>query len=71
MIAKLKSVDLEILGKEEWSRVDTWISLGRGNKIDFTYGWREGGMRERRSIERGRREERRTFKKKRLKSGYT
>lgn len=31
MIAKLQPIDLESWGKQEWSRGDTWISLGRGN----------------------------------------
>lgn len=36
MITNLQSIDPEKLNKEEWSRGDTWISLGRKNRIKVT-----------------------------------
>ena len=35
MITKLQSIDPERLSKEVGSRGHAWISLGRGNRIDF------------------------------------
>lgn len=37
----LQTIDLERLSNKEGSRKYTWISLGRGNRIDFRgeLGW--------------------------------
>lgn len=40
MIIELQSVDPQMLGIEERSRRDAWISLGRENRIDFMFGLR-------------------------------
>lgn len=50
----LLSTDLEKLNNKEVSGVDAWISLGKGNRIDFCgwmgmetggIGWRKEGQR--------------------------
>ena len=45
MITKLQSIDHKRLGTEEGTWGDTWISLGRGNRIDFMIesGWDTNG----------------------------
>lgn len=45
MIIKLQSPDPEKLGKKESSRGDAWISLGKGNRLDFAGGLGVGGNR--------------------------
>jgi hypothetical protein len=44
----LQSIDPENIGKEEKSKVDTWISQRRENRIDFL-----GGVGVRREWEQG------------------
>jgi hypothetical protein len=53
-IIMLLSTDLEKLNNKEVSGVDAWISLGKGNRIDFCgwmgmetggIGWRKEGQR--------------------------
>lgn len=45
----LQSTDPQKLSNKEGAREETWISLGRGNRIDIAGGWvvGNGNMRDR------------------------
>ena len=43
MLVKLQSTHPESIGQEEWSRTNTWFSLGRRNRI-FVGDGGEGGQ---------------------------
>lgn len=51
MLIKLQSTDPESLHKEEGSKSDAWIFLGRTSRIDFSGGVNSGGNMSRRGGE--------------------
>lgn len=53
MVTTLKSTDSEKLDKEELSRRNAWISLGRGSRIHFVGGLGADGGRELEALDRG------------------